>query len=85
MGPFPRTAHAHTHTHTPQLAHERLEGDASFYAPYIDSLPDALPCAWALPTEDLESRLATLLPRIGREGVDAWHAQVRVDVTLMPL
>ncbi|KAG1677337.1 hypothetical protein FOA52_010716 [Chlamydomonas sp. UWO 241] len=58
------------------LAHERLDGDASFYAPYVSSLPHELPCAWALPPDELEARLQALAPRLGREGVDAWRAQV---------
>jgi hypothetical protein len=42
------------------LAHERAKGPASFWAPYIASLPDAPPCAWLMAREQLEGALAAV-------------------------
>lgn len=42
------------------LAAERRQGAASFWAPYIASLPDDVPTGWALPPQQLAAELAAL-------------------------
>jgi hypothetical protein len=54
------------------LAEERAKGQASFWHPYVSSLPAQLPCAWALPAPDLDQALAELGPVAG----PAWRAEV---------
>ncbi|KXZ46517.1 hypothetical protein GPECTOR_43g954 [Gonium pectorale] len=44
------------------LAVERRRGDESFWAPYIRSLPDYVPCAWAWGDQELGGALAALGP-----------------------
>lgn len=40
------------------LAHERAEGEQSFYSPYIRALPRRAPCAWAMTDSELELAIA---------------------------
>ena len=39
------------------LAHEKAEGEESFYHPYIAVLPKQAPCAWAMSDSELEDAL----------------------------
>ncbi|EFJ52359.1 hypothetical protein VOLCADRAFT_116001 [Volvox carteri f. nagariensis] len=55
------------------LAVERQRGDRSFWAPYIRSLPAAVPCAWALSDQDLRLALAAVGP-----GAEGWEQAVSV-------
>jgi hypothetical protein len=54
------------------LAHERAKGGASFWSPYIASLPDEPPCAWLLRLDELRSRVRDLLA--ARNAADAADA-----------
>ncbi|GAX75519.1 hypothetical protein CEUSTIGMA_g2962.t1 [Chlamydomonas eustigma] len=58
------------------LAHERIDGDDSFYAPYINALTDSAPCAWALDSDGLQQALLPLQPKLGEQGVEEWREVV---------
>eukprot|EP00955_Chlamydomonas_euryale_P060011 357578-Chlamydomonas_euryale.AAC.5 len=47
-----------------------MQGGDSFYAPYVQSLPEELPCAWALSDAELDARLAALHWKLGDKGVE---------------
>jgi len=42
------------------LAHEKGEGEESFYFPYIAALPQRPPCAWAMDDSELQAALASI-------------------------
>jgi hypothetical protein len=60
------------------LALERQRGEASFWAPYIRSLPPVVPCAWALPQEQLRAALEALGP-----GAEDWGPAVDAAQAVM--
>lgn len=53
------------------VAVERARGDQSFWAPYIQSLPAAPSCAWAMPPQQLKAALVALGPT-----AEGWGAAV---------
>ncbi|KAG2501281.1 hypothetical protein HYH03_001083 [Edaphochlamys debaryana] len=53
------------------LAVERRRGDDSFWAPYIRSLPDDVPCGWALSKQQLTATLDALRPTLGAR-LEGW-------------
>lgn len=75
----PECDHAFRTTHPPlaQLAHERLDGDASFYHPYIAALPEQPPCAWMLTPHELQQRLDFLAGPLDEATRAAWLAEVQ--------
>ena len=75
----PECDHAFRTTHAPpaQLAHERLDGDASFYHPYIAALPEQPPCAWMLTPHELQQRLDSLVGTLDEATKAAWLGEVQ--------
>jgi hypothetical protein len=54
------------------LATERARGEASFWAPFLATLPPRPPCAWAMPAAELDAALAGL----GARATGGWRAAV---------
>ena len=64
------------------LAHEKAEGNDSFYFPYIAALPEHPPCAWAMSDEELDSALSSLRTisieagsRLSETDLNEWRAE----------
>ena len=66
------------------LAHEKAEGADSFYHPYIASLPEQAPCAWAMSDSELEEALQQIATtRAGQPGcpsgdeIEIWRTEAK--------
>ena len=66
------------------LAHEKAEGEDSFYHPYIAVLPKQAPCAWAMSDSQLEDALEKISAEKSgldecpsTEELESWRIEAR--------